>query len=54
MKSIRILKSNLIQSKHGFSTRCGGVSEGVYDSLNLGINRGDKDENVVKNWQVFP
>lgn len=53
MKSIRILKSNLIQSKHGFSTRCGGVSEGVYDSLNLGINRGDKDENVVKNWQIF-
>ena len=24
--------------KHGFSTRIGGVSEGVFDSLNLGFN----------------
>ncbi len=36
--------------KHGFSTRIGGISEGVYDSLNLGFNRGDSDENVRENY----
>ena len=25
---------------HGFSTRLGGVSEGIYATLNLGMNRG--------------
>lgn len=25
---------------HGFSTRLGGVSEGIYASMNLGVNRG--------------
>lgn len=37
--------------KHGFSTRLGGVSTGVYESLNLGFNRGDSDENVRENFK---
>ena len=37
--------------KHGFSTRLGGVSEGIYSSLNLGFNRGDSDENVIENYE---
>jgi len=37
--------------KHGFSTRLGGVSTGVYGSLNLGFNRGDSDENVRENFK---
>ncbi|MCR5375068.1 MAG: peptidoglycan editing factor PgeF [Lachnospiraceae bacterium] len=37
--------------KHGFSTRLGGVSEGVFSSLNLGFNRGDSDENVRENFR---
>ena len=37
--------------KHGFSTRLGGVSEGVYSSLNLGLNRGDSDKNVRENFK---
>ncbi len=37
--------------KHGFSTRLGGVSSGVYDSLNLGFNRGDDDANVHENYR---
>lgn len=37
--------------KHGFSTRLGGVSDGVFDSLNLGFNRGDSDENVHENFK---
>lgn len=37
--------------KHGFSTRKGGVSQGFYSSLNLGLSRGDKKENVLENFQ---
>jgi polyphenol oxidase len=32
-----------------FSTRRGGVSEGAYESLNLGVKTGDETENVVEN-----
>lgn len=38
---------------HAFSTRAGGVSEGVYESLNLGMNRGDIKERVIENWSRF-
>lgn len=38
---------------HGFSTRIGGVSDGIYASLNLGMNRGDAKEKVIKNWDLF-
>ena len=48
-----IIKSKFIISKHGFSTRNGGVSTGVYSSLNLGLNRGDDEEKVKKNWDLF-
>lgn len=37
--------------KHGFSTRLGGVSEGVYASMNLGFNRGDMDARVHENYR---
>ncbi len=37
--------------KHGFSTRLGGVSSGVFESMNLGFNRGDRDENVHENYK---
>ncbi len=33
--------------KHGFSTRIGGVSKGIWDSMNLSFSRGD-DENAVR------
>lgn len=36
--------------RHGFSTRLGGVSEGIYASMNLGFGRGDSDENVRENY----
>lgn len=35
---------------HGFTTRAGGVSEGIYASLNLGANRGDRPERVRENY----
>ena len=36
--------------KHCFSTRVGGVSGGVYSSLNLGFDKGDDDANVKENY----
>jgi YfiH family protein len=36
---------------HLFTTRFGGVSTGACESLNLGINRGDKPENVRENYR---
>lgn len=36
---------------HCFTTRNGGVSTGIYSSLNLGFNRGDEKEHVMKNYQ---
>ena len=37
--------------KHGFSTRMGGVSEGIFASMNLSFSRGDDDENVRENFR---
>ena len=41
-----------ISVRHCFSTRLGGVSEGVHASLNLGF-REDKRENVLKNYDII-
>ena len=38
---------------HGFSTRLGGVSPAPWDSLNLGVGRGDTMENVQENYRRF-
>lgn len=36
---------------HAFSTRLGGVSEGIYSSMNLSFTRGDKEEAVKENYK---
>jgi YfiH family protein len=36
--------------RHLFSTRIGGVSEGIYASMNLSFTRGDEDEKVMANF----
>lgn len=38
---------------HGFSTRLGGMSEGMWASLNLGVNRGDDPDHVRENYRRF-
>lgn len=53
MNEVKVLKSSVLSFPHGFSTRIGGVSEGIYDSLNLGMNRGDDIEKVKENWRRF-
>lgn len=35
--------------QHGFTTRMGGVSSGVFKSLNLGLHTEDQKENVLQN-----
>ncbi|MBO4591976.1 MAG: peptidoglycan editing factor PgeF [Eubacterium sp.] len=37
--------------KHGFTTRLGGVSEGIYESLNMGIHLDDDVEKVMENYR---
>ncbi len=37
--------------KHLFSTRLGGVSEGIYASMNLSFQRGDNPEHVLENYR---
>lgn len=39
--------------KHCFSTRCGGVSTGDYESMNLRFNASDLKENVLKNFEII-
>lgn len=36
---------------HLFSTRTGGVSEGMFATMNLSFTRGDKDEAVLENYK---
>lgn len=36
---------------HGFSTRLGGVSEGIFASMNLSFHRGDDREKVEENYR---
>jgi YfiH family protein len=40
---------DLAQIQHGFFTRQGGVSQGVYDSLNLGLGSKDDQDAVLEN-----
>lgn len=38
---------------HGFSTRLGGVSKGIYSSMNLSFTRGDEETAVRENFRRF-
>ncbi len=38
---------------HAFSTRIGGVSKGPFESLNLGLSRGDASGAVEENYRRF-
>ena len=53
MSEVSVIHSKLLTCPHGFSTKTGGVSGGIFESLNLGMNRGDADENVLENWARF-
>ena len=50
-KELMYMKAPTIPYTHCFTSRLGGVSEGCLESLNLGENRGDKEENVRENYR---
>jgi len=39
-----------IEAAHAFTTRLGGVSSGIYATLNLGLSVGDSKANVMENY----
>ena len=47
--------SNLLMMDvpHAFTTRIGGVSDGFFSSLNMGVSRGDRREHVLKNYEIL-
>ena len=46
---VSLVTSALLPVPHGFTTRAGGVSQGVHASLNLGFSVGDLPERVEEN-----
>ena len=48
--TMEYLVADGIGASHCFTTRLGGVSDGIFSSLNLGYHRGDAPENVEKNY----
>ena len=42
-----------ISVPHCFTTRLGGVSQGQFSSLNIGILRGDDPEHVAENFRIL-
>lgn len=52
-EGVEFLTSPGIAAPHGFSTRVGGVSTGIFESLNLGHRRGDDPVCVRENYRRF-
>lgn len=50
---LEYITAKTIAPRHCFTTRFGGVSQGALASLNLGIHRGDRPGNVLKNYQIL-
>ena len=51
--SLEYLTAPNLNIPHAFTTRLGGVSEGVFASLNIAMHRGDSDESVKQNYEIL-
>jgi len=51
--SVVFMTAATISSRHAFTTRLGGVSEGIYASMNLGTGRGDGDDKIRENYRLL-
>lgn len=51
--NLTYMKSPNIACAHAFTTRFGGVSGGIYSSLNLGQSLGDDIVNVKENYNIL-
>ena len=50
---LEYLTAEGITCPHGFTTRFGGVSEGIFASLNIAIKEGETEDNVRRNLQIL-
>lgn len=50
---LRCMTAESIDTTHAFTTRFGGVSQGIFASLNLGTNRGDDPSYVEENYRII-
>ena len=50
---LEYLTAEGISAPHCFTTRFGGVSTGIFDSLNIAIKEGETEENVRKNIEIL-
>ncbi len=53
INGLELLTDPQIPVPHGFTTRLGGISTGIFSSLNLGMHRGDDSSNVAKNYRIL-
>ncbi len=54
VNGVAYYKSDYINLPHGFATREGGVSDCEQTkSMNFAFGRGDRDETVIKNFEIF-
>lgn len=50
---VEYLKADGIKAPHCFTTRLGGVSEGILSSMNIGMHRGDDPQKVAENYRIL-
>ena len=50
---LEYLTAEKISVPHCFTTRFGGVSPGIFDSMNIAIKAGESEENVRKNVDIL-
>jgi len=53
IEKLEYLTAEGISVPHCFTTRLGGVSTGIFDSLNIAIKEGETEENVRKNIEIL-
>lgn len=53
MGDVRFMTAPTISARHAFTTRFGGVSEGIFASMNLGTGRGDSEESIRENYRLL-
>ena len=51
--ALEYLTSEGISASHCFTTRHGGVSTGIFDSLNIAVKEGEAEENVRRNIEIL-
>ena len=51
--TLEYLVAEGISAPHAFTTRLGGVSTGMFASMNIGLHNGEKAENVTENLQIL-